>query len=545
MEKKYDSAYRPLNKPNAPSQRSSSVFDPFQVHGKVPPHSLDLEQAVLGALLTDKDALTAVMHMLKTDSFYEEKHQIIFNIINDLFETNFGIDALTVASKLPIFDTQNKVGGLTYLLELTSRVASTANLEFHARILSQKYFQRELIRVGTEIVQEAFEPATDAFVLIDKVEKKLFEITQSSLTRSYHGLATLAPQALNLLRELAKKSGNFTGVPSGFKALDSVTSGWQASDLVIVAARPGMGKTSFNLAIARNAAVDFQKPVAFFSLEMSSLQLVSRLISMESEIPSERMRQARLEEHEWRILEAKTESLQKAKIFIDDTAGLSVFELRAKCRRLKAQEDIQLIIIDYLQLMTAGPEHKSGNREQEISTISRSLKALAKELNVPVIALSQLSRAVETRGGSKRPQLSDLRESGAIEQDADIVSFIYRPEYYQIEEDEEGNSLKGIGEIIIAKHRNGALETVRLKWKGQYAKFTNLDDQDFDALAAQNESNHQYIDSRINYQSLGQGTEKGIETSDSQPMANIINQVLHQHGKPNQNNTIADEDIPF
>jgi replicative DNA helicase len=282
-------------------------------------------------------------------------------------------------------------------------------------------------------------------------------------------------------------------VPTGFTELDRLTSGWQSSDLIIIAARPGMGKTSFTLSMARNAAVDFQKPVAVFSLEMSNLQLVQRLVSMEAEIAGSKFRNAQLEEYEWQQLHTAIEKMSEAPIFIDDTPGINIFELRAKCRRLKMQHDIQMIIIDYLQLMSGGSENQRGNREQEISSISRSLKGLAKELSVPVIALSQLSRAVEMRGGTTRPQLSDLRESGAIEQDADIVSFIYRPEYYQILEDEEGQSLKGVAEIIVAKHRNGALKTVKLRFTDQFAKFGNLDDPDFDNLPDFNDPNQTII----------------------------------------------------
>ncbi|CAG0909780.1 unnamed protein product, partial [Cyprideis torosa] len=290
---------------------------------------------------------------------------------------------------------------------------------------------------------------------------------------------SLSSRVLKQIEELSQKADGLTGVPTGFTDLDRLTSGWQPSDLIILAARPGMGKTSFVLAMALNGAKDFQKPVAVFSLEMASTQLVQRLISLEAEIPGSKMRNGKLEDYEWQQLQTTVERLGNVPIFIDDTPGINIFELRAKCRRLKMQHDIQLVIIDYLQLMTGSTENKNTNREQEISGISRALKNMAKELNVPVIALSQLSRAVEVRGGSKRPQLSDLRESGAIEQDADIVSFIYRPEYYQILEDENGQSLKGVAEIIIAKHRNGALDTVKVKFTDQFAKFSNLDDPAF------------------------------------------------------------------
>ena len=472
-----------LNLP-AKKGRNGKGLDLQEIHGRIPPQATNLEEAVLGALMLDKDALAVVIDILRADSFYVEAHRHVYKAICQLFEKSNPVDLLTVTEQLRQMGLLDAVGGPYYLVELTNRVASAANVEYHARIVAQKYIQRELIRVSTETIRDAYDETTDVFDLLDRSEQGLFGITEQSLSKGYQGMNTLVSQALKQLEEMSGKPEGLTGVPTGFTALDRVTSGWQPSDLIIVAARPGMGKTSFTLAIARNAAVDFNKPVAFFSLEMSGLQLVNRIIAMETEISSEKMRQGKLEEYEWQQLYAQLDKLSNIPIFIDDTPGISVFELRAKCRRLKMQHDIQMIIIDYLQLMTAGGDSKGGgNREQEISTISRSLKGLAKELNVPVIALSQLSRAVETRGGSKRPQLSDLRESGAIEQDADIVSFIYRPEYYQILEDEDGNSLKGIGEIIIAKHRNGALESVRLKWDGQFAKFSNLEDDVFRNLS--------------------------------------------------------------
>jgi len=450
--------------------------------GKVQPQAPALEEAVLGALMLDKDALAIVIDILSPESFYVERHQHIYKAICKLFEDSNPVDLLTVTEELRKMGKLDAVGGPYQLVELTNRVASSANVEYHARIISQKFIQRELIRVSTETINEAYEDTADVFDLLDKAEQGLFGITEQNLSRGSMGMSTLVNMAIKQFEELSEKEDGLTGVPSGFTALDRVTSGWQPSDLVIVAARPGMGKTSFTLAVAKNAAAQFSSGVAFFSLEMSSVQLVNRIISMQTQISSEKLRKGQLEDYEWQQLYAQVDQLGKMPIFIDDTPGISIFELRAKCRRLKMQHDIQLVIIDYLQLMTAGGGDKNGNREQEISTISRGLKALAKELNVPVIALSQLSRAVETRGGSKRPMLSDLRESGAIEQDADIVTFIYRPEYYDILEDEEGNSLQNIGEIIIAKHRNGSLETVRLRWDGQYALFSNLEDQDFTGL---------------------------------------------------------------
>jgi replicative DNA helicase len=454
------------------------------VFGKVQPQATPLEEAVLGALMLDRDALPMVMDTLRPESFYLEAHQHIYRAIIRLFERSNPVDLLTVTEELRKGGDLDKIGGPYYLVELSNRVASAANIEYHARIIAQKHIQRELISVSTKTIRNAYEDTSDVFDLLDEAEKGLFAITQNNLSRSYESMGTLSARVLKQIEALSQKSDGLTGVPSGFTDLDRLTSGWQPSDLIILAARPGMGKTSMVLATALNAARDFGKGVALFSLEMASTQLVQRLISMESEISANKFRNGKLEDYEWEVLAKTVERLNSVPIFIDDTPGINIFELRAKCRRLKQQHDIQMVIIDYLQLMTGGGEsNKNGNREQEIGSISRALKSLAKELNVPVIALSQLSRAVEVRGGSKRPQLSDLRESGSIEQDADIVSFIYRPEYYQILEDENGQSLKGIAEFIVAKHRNGALDTIKLKFTDTFAKFSNLDDPHFAGLS--------------------------------------------------------------
>jgi replicative DNA helicase len=806
---------------NAPNNESLSNF----VFGKVQPQAVPLEEAVLGALMLDREALPMVMDTLRPESFYLEGHQQIYRAIIRLFERSNPVDLLTVTEELKKAGDLEKIGGGYYLVELSNRVASAANIEYHARIIAQKHIQRELISVSTRTIRDAYEDTTDVFNLLDEAEKGLFAITQNNLSRSYESMGSLSSKVLKQIEELSKKEDGLTGVPTGFTDLDRLTSGWQPSDLIIVAARPGMGKclakgtkvlmfngdlcnvedlnpgdllmgddstprtilstttgremmywvrqnkgidyrvneshilslkrsrterrhqngdvlnisvkeylqqsdkfktnykgyktsvefadkplpvhpyflglwlgdgtsensnisttdeavvsylesyseelglrlsgqkqapgkcpiyciandrqhamgyslhgmlralgvlgnkhipqdylinstskrlellaglidsdghylvqsngfeitqkneklalgikflcdslgfrtsltekkaqiasigfetmvwrlriygdldkvpvrierkqpnpwkskinwqvtgirveadkeddyygfeldgnglflledmtvthnTSMVLAVALNAALDFGKGVALFSLEMASTQLVQRLISMESEIPATKFRNGKLEDYEWQMLQTTVERLNTVPIFIDDTPAINIFELRAKCRRLKMQHDIQLVIIDYLQLMTGSADAgRGGNREQEIGSISRALKSLAKELNVPVIALSQLSRAVEVRGGSKRPQLSDLRESGSIEQDADIVSFIYRPEYYQILEDEQGQSLKGIAEFIIAKHRNGALDTVKLKFTDTFAKFSNLDDPSFAGLS--------------------------------------------------------------
>ena len=393
------------NDRNRTNDLSSFVF------GKVQPQALQLEEAVLGALMLDKDGLPAVMDILRPESFYTEAHQAIYKAITELFRGSKPIDLLTVTEELRKMGAIETIGGSYHLVELTNRVGSAANIEYHARIIAQKHIQRELIKVSTNIIRDAYEDSTDVFDLLDKAEQSLFSITETNLSRSFEGMNTLAGKLLKQIELLSQKKDGLTGVPTGFTELDRLTSGWQPSDLVIVAARPSMGKTAFTLSLARNAAMEFGKGVALFSLEMSSLQLVQRLVSMESEVGSSKLRTGQLEAHEWQQLHTAIEKMSKAPIFIDDTPGINVFELRAKCRRLKAQHDIQLIIIDYLQLMTGGTDgHRGGNREQEISAISRALKGLAKELNVPVIALSQLSRAVETRGGSKKPQLSDLRE---------------------------------------------------------------------------------------------------------------------------------------
>jgi replicative DNA helicase len=453
------------------------------VFGKIQPQAMPLEEAVLGALMLDREALPIVMDILRPESFYHEAHQHIYRAAIRLFERSNPVDILTVTEELRKSGDLDRVGGSYYLVDLTNRVASAANIEYHARIIAQKHIQRELIQVSTRTIKDAYEDTTDVFTLLDDAEKGLFAITQNNLSRTFESMGTLSSRVLKQVEELSKKTDGLTGVPTGFTDLDRVTSGWQPSDLIILAARPGMGKTSCVLAMALNAARDFNKGVALFSLEMASTQLVQRLISMESEIAGSKMRNGKLEDYEWQQLQTTVERLSNVPIFIDDTPGINIFELRAKCRRLKMQHDIQLVIIDYLQLMTGASENnRNANREQEIAGISRALKNMAKELSVPVIALSQLSRAVEVRGGSKRPQLSDLRESGAIEQDADIVSFIYRPEYYGILEDEQGMSLKGVAEFIISKHRNGALDTVKLKFTDHFAKFGNLDDPAFSGL---------------------------------------------------------------
>jgi replicative DNA helicase len=454
--------------------RPTGLSNTLPDHGKLPPQALDLEEAVLGAMMLENDRLAEVIEILQSAVFYKESHQIIFNAIKRLFGNNEPVDILTVTEELRKTGELEIAGGAYFITMLTNRIASAANIEFHARIIIQKFIQRELIRVSSEIIREAYEDTTDVFDLLDKAETGLFAISETSIGKSYMDMQSIIKEAIREIAAGRNQEGKLRGVGSGFTELDRITSGWQKSDLVIIASRPGMGKTAFALTMARNAAIEFKKPVAIFSLEMSAVQLVTRLISSETEIPQEKLRKGSMEEHEWAQLNARITSLIEAPLYIDDTAALSIFDLRAKCRRLKAHHDIQMIIVDYLQLMQ-GSQETRGNREQEISSISRSLKILAKELEVPVIALSQLSRASEKRSAAAKPILSDLRESGSIEQDADMVLFIYRPEYYKIDTDESGESLAGVAEVLIAKNRNGPLKDVRLRFVSKFAKFTDAE----------------------------------------------------------------------
>ena len=440
--------------------------------GKLPPQAIDLEEAVLGALMLEKNALTAVIEFLRPEHFYVEQHKEIYQSITDLFKGSEPVDMRTVVAQLRKNGKLEVVGGAYYIAELTSKVSSAANIEYHSRYIIEMAIKRELIQIASYLQREAYEDTMDVFDLLDKAEQSIFAISDSNLRKNYDTMKSLMSRAVQELQERKNHKDGLTGVPSGFTKLDRVLSGWQKSDLIIIAARPGMGKTAFVVSALRNAAVDFNFPVAMFSLEMASLQLVNRLISAEAELESEKIKRGNLLDFEWQQLVSKTNRLSAAPIFIDDTPALSILELRAKCRRLKAEHNVQLIVVDYLQLMKG---ESQGNREQEIASISRALKGIAKELEVPVIALSQLSRGVETRGGDKRPQLSDLRESGSIEQDADIVMFLYRPEYYKITVDEEGLPTQGMAEVIVAKHRNGSLDTVRLKFIGKYTKFADFD----------------------------------------------------------------------
>ncbi|MEK9756282.1 MAG: replicative DNA helicase [Bacteroidota bacterium] len=460
--------------------------------GKIPPQAIDLEEAVLGAMLIDEKGVNEVIDILSPEVFYKKSHQVIYESIQRLFKESEPIDLLTVSSDLKKNKNFELAGGDFYLINLSQKVSSSAHIEFHSRIIQQKYIQRKLISISNEIIQKSYNESTDVIDLLDEAESKLYDVAQNNIKGSSETAQNLVIQAKKRIEEISKKEG-LSGISTGFEKLDRLTSGWQPSDLIIVAARPGMGKTALALSMARNISVQKKIPVAFFSLEMSSVQLITRLISSETGLSSDKLRTGKLADHEWQQLNIKVSDLESAPLYIDDSAALTIFELRAKARRLASSYGIKLIVIDYLQLMNIGSGNKTGNREQEISTISRNLKALAKELNIPVIALSQLSRAVETRGGTKRPILSDLRESGAIEQDADIVSFLYRPEYYGITEwdDDMKTPSEGQGEFIVAKHRNGALDSIKLKFVANLGKFEDIDnfDSSFEFQSKLNQEN--------------------------------------------------------
>jgi len=461
-------------------RRKPSIDLGNMVFGKVPPQSKELEEAILGAIMLEKSAFDTVVEILKPECFYGEAHQSIFKAMKSLADKSLPIDLLTVVEELKLKGDLELVGGAYYVSRLTNSVVSSANIEAHSRIVLQKFIQRELIRISGEIISDAYEDTTDVFDLLDDAESKLFEITNNHLRSAFEDINTVLVKTIQRIEDMRNRDEDITGVPSGFPSLDKLTYGWQQTDLIVLAARPSVGKTAFALNLARSAALHPTKPtpVVFFSLEMSSSQLVQRILSAESEIWLEKISRGKLEEHEMKQLYKRgIERLSNAPIYIDDTAALNIFELRAKCRRLKNKHDIGLIIIDYLQLMSGGGDNKNGNREQEISKISRDLKGLAKELKVPIIALSQLSREVEKRKeGAKIPQLSDLRESGAIEQDADMVMFLYRPEYYDITANEMGESNKGETYVKIAKHRNGSLDTIKLKALLHIQKF--IEDED-------------------------------------------------------------------
>lgn len=462
------------------SQRKSAKQDLYDFGGRTQPSDTELEEAVLGALMLEKDAYTGVCDILKPECFYEPVNRKIYEAIQHLGASQRPIDMLTVTEQLRANGTLDDVGGPAFVSALTMRVASGANVEYHARIVAQKYLARELISFAAEIEKKAFDQSNDVDDLLQEAEGRLFEISQRNVKKDVTQIDPVIGQAIDQIQAAANRATGLSGLESGYHELDKLTSGWQNSDLIIIAARPAMGKTAFVLSMAKNMAVNYNTHVAIFSLEMSNLQLVNRLISNVCELEGEKIKSGQLQEAEWDQLMARIKDLLGAPLYIDDTPSLSIFELRTKARRLVREHQVGIIIIDYLQLMNASGM-KFGSREQEVSMISRSLKQLAKELNIPIIALSQLNRSVENRGDSKegkRPQLSDLRESGAIEQDADIVCFIHRPEYYlRSDTDAAGNDIRGLAEFIVAKHRSGRVDDVKMRFRAKYARFENWDDE--------------------------------------------------------------------
>ncbi|WP_312194349.1 replicative DNA helicase [Epilithonimonas vandammei] len=501
--------------------------------GKMPPNALDFERIVIGTFLIDRKGLDHSIDLLTPDVFYDPRHQTIFASILKLYESNSPIDLMTVIQDLKKNEKLNLAGGDHYIIDLTMGVSSSAHIEYHVRVILEKFILRSLINVSANVIDSSYKESTDVFELLDKAEQSFFEITNGTIKKGFDTANSLVKEAIDKIKSLKDKEG-LSGIPSGFTALDKETGGWQNSDLIIIAARPAMGKTAFILSMARNICVDHNIPMALFSLEMASVQLITRMISSETGISSEKLRKGQMSDDEWQRLFTNVSALENAPLFIDETPSLSIFDFRAKCRRLVMQHGVKIIMVDYLQLMTASSGKGGGNREQEIAMISRSLKAIAKELNVPVIALSQLSRTVETRPG-KRPMLSDLRESGAIEQDADIVSFIFRPEYYKIavwDNDEEGaeTSTENQAEIIIAKHRNGATADVRLAFHKNIGKFADLG------------TNYEYTPSSFGQKDEPSGFDK----------INITIDPGAAFGLPNNNqlsgsamNDDDDDDMPF
>lgn len=480
--------------------------------GKLTPQAIPFERAVLGALMIDSDAITDVIDFLFPRMFYQESHQCIYEAIFHLFRDDKPIDLLTVTNYLRADKKLEFVGGASYLASLTNQIASSANIIYHARIVMEKFVLRELISICNSSMKEAYDDPKDVLELLDKAETELFNVVENNFNRDSKELTAVVKKSLDELIKMQNSDSSFHGVPTGIRAIDEKIGGWQNSDLIILAARPGMGKTSFVLSIARNAAIDFKKSVAFFSLEMSATQLAHRLFSIESGIDSEKISRGNLNEDEWAQLMDKIQTLNTSNLIIDDTPALSIFDLRAKCRRLKHKYDIQLVIIDYLQLMQANSDKDAkgkGNREQEISQISRSLKALAKDLNIPVIALSQLSRQVEQRGGDHRPQLSDLRESGSIEQDADQVLFIYRPEYYKMPTFPDQTPSAGRADVMIQKNRHGSTADIRVRFISRFTKFADDIETDFEGDIA-----NQGLAPNQEYVTIEAGFNKDVDQTD-------------------------------
>ncbi|ATV53962.1 MAG: replicative DNA helicase [Prevotella intermedia] len=491
-EKKSNSAKSTRRRPAAPIDTS---------FGHLQPQALDIEKVVLGALMIDSDAFTVVSEMIRPETFYDPRHQKIYGAIQALNLHEKPVDIMTVAEELKRSGELEEVGGPAYIVELSSHVASSAHIEYHGRILAQKFLARQLIQFASMIETEAFDETIDVDELMQRAEGSLFELSQKNMAQEYTQIDPIVKQAHELLQKAAhnQENGGLTGISTGFTQLDKITAGWQPSDLVIIAGRPAMGKTSFALSLAKNIAIDSRVPVAFFSLEMNNVQLVNRLLSNVCSISGSKILSGQLDPSDWERFDNNIRKMEGAPIYVDDTPGLSVFELRTKARRLVREHGIKVLMVDYLQLMNANGMRFS-SRQEEVSTISRSLKGLAKELNIPVLALSQLNRTVEQRDGieGKRPQLSDLRESGAIEQDADLVLFVHRPEYYRIFQDEKGNDLHGKAQIIIAKHRKGATDDVLLSFRGEYTRFANPDEDSFMPAGLPNDFGGEIIGSKMN-----------------------------------------------
>ncbi|MBQ4367435.1 MAG: replicative DNA helicase [Muribaculaceae bacterium] len=499
--------------------RRRPTHDPQVVNdmGKLQPQDLQIEEAVLGALMLEKDAYSEVSDILKPEAFYDNAHQQIYSAIQSLGARQRPIDMLTVTEQLRVDGTLDEVGGAMRISELTGMVSSAANVEYHARIVLQKYLARQLIALSSTIQGKAFDESNDVYDLLQEAEGMLFEISKNTLKRDVVQIDPVISEAIKKIQDAANRPDGLSGLATGYTELDKITSGWQNSDLIIIAARPAMGKTALVLSMAKNMAVDFNTPVAIFSLEMSNLQLVNRLISNVCSLEGEKIKNGQLSQLEWENLMTRTKSLYSAPLYVDDTPSLSVFELQTKARRLVREHGVRMIVIDYLQLMNASGM-KFGSREQEVSNISRSLKQLAKELNIPIVALSQLNRSVETRAiddkMGKRPQLSDLRESGAIEQDADIVCFIHRPEvYFKSSEDSEGNNIRGLAELIIAKHRSGAIGDVKLRFVRNFVRFENWED---DLTTSE-----KMIESRLNTGSSVGDSTFVLDNSSATPPPNV------------------------
>ncbi len=504
--------------------------------GKLPPRDTDLEEVVLGACMLEKDAYMNVCDVLVPDSFYDVSNQKIFQAISTLGLNQKPIDLMTVTEQLRQDGTLDEVGGAIRIAELTARVYSAANVEYHAKIVAQKYLARRLISFAAQIETKAFDESNDVDDLLQEAEGGLFEISQTQLKREVTQIDPVLNLALEQIQAAANTETGLSGLQTGYTDLDKMTSGWQNSDLIIIAARPAMGKTAFVLSMARNMAIDFNIPTAIFTLEMANVQLVKRLISNVAELEGEKIKSGQLSAEEWDRLNSRLRGIYSAPLYLDETPGLSITELRTKARRLVRERGVKLIMIDYLQLMNA-TGMKLGSREQEVSTISRSLKALAKELNIPIIALSQLNRSTETRE-DKRPVLSDLRESGAIEQDADIVCFIHRPEYYtRGTEDAEGNDIRGLAQLIVAKHRSGAVGDVKLRFISKYAKFENWDqgyDMVRDTLSQSGSQEGMSFPSRMNSEGRSGSDTSGFSfpSSPAGPGGSPMPDIMPSAGEP-------------